>query len=66
MPDAPEELSHKWININPRNLALNAKLVGLAAWGTARVCAPCPADGQDKLVPSRGRKDPCSTPGGGI
>lgn len=36
MPDASADLGHKRVNINPRNLASNINLFGLAAWGTAR------------------------------
>ena len=36
MPDAPEDLGHKQVNIKPRNLAPNGNLFGLVAWGTAR------------------------------
>ena len=37
IPDAPEDVGHKQVNINSTSLALNANLFGLAVWGTARL-----------------------------
>lgn len=42
MPDAPEDLGHKQVNINSTNLALDADLFGLAAWGL-QVLSPLPS-----------------------